>query len=102
MAKRKITLDPNNLVLGREMTDEITGFTGIAISKIEYLTGCTQYCLKGKVNKEGKVPEGEWFDWQRLTVTGPGVIETVEKRVSEDESGAGNGGPCPGECLPRL
>jgi len=100
MAK-KLKLNPNVLLLGREMTDSVTGFTGIAVSKIEYLTGCTQYCLKGKVNKDGKVPEGEWFDWQKLTVTGPGVLETISDRVSVDESGAGNGGPTPGECMPR-
>lgn len=61
------------LELGREMTDKITGFTGIATSKHFYLTGCAQYGLQPKMREDGTVPDKQYFDEGRLKVIGVGV-----------------------------
>lgn len=52
--------------LGETYTDKITGYTGIATARIEYLTGCTHICLQAKVDKDNKIPEGQYFDESRL------------------------------------
>jgi hypothetical protein len=36
--------------LGTELRDKVTGFTGIAMTRVEFLNGCIQYGLKPKVN----------------------------------------------------
>lgn len=66
------------LELGVEAQDKITGFQGIITAKIEYLTGCDQYCLTPKT-KDGEVKENNYFDAGRLEVTGNGILpETVQ------------------------
>jgi hypothetical protein len=59
--------------LGQKVKDTVTGFTGIATSRIEYLNGCVQYCLKPKVDKDGKMQDGIWFDDAQLVVIGKGL-----------------------------
>jgi len=62
--------------LGLELRDVVTGFQGIATSKIEYLNGCVQYCVKPKMKPDSsKMPTGEYIDVQRLIVCGPGVTD---------------------------
>lgn len=73
-------------MLGKQCKDKITGFSGIAIAKADYLFGCTQYLLAPEVDKEGKRREGEWFDSGRLIVTGDGV-------ASDEVRGKRPGGP---------
>jgi hypothetical protein len=59
--------------LGSRVRDVITGLTGIAISRIEYLTGCTQYGVTPGLDKDGKVSHAEYFDHTRLTLVDEGV-----------------------------
>lgn len=73
-------------MLGKQCKDKITGFSGIAIGKAEYLFGCTQFLLAPEVGEDGKRREGEWFDSGRLVVTGHGV-------TAEDVAGEKPGGP---------
>jgi len=70
--------------LGKLAKDKITGFEGVVTSKHIYLTGCNQYGVQPKVNKEGKIPEREYFDEFRL--------EFLEQHVTkEDVTGDVNG-----------
>lgn len=62
-------------MLGKEVRDRVTGFTGIVTSKLEYLTGCIQYCVVPKVSADNKYPEGTYIDYQRLEVVGPGMTD---------------------------
>lgn len=52
--------------LGATYRDAITGFTGVAVGYVEYLTGCNQALLVPKTCDPSKRPESEWFDVQRL------------------------------------
>lgn len=70
------------VTLGKEVKCIITGFTGIATAKIEYLNGCTQFKLTAKVDANNKFEE-LWFDWNQLQEVGGGV------QVNKSE----NGGP---------
>ena len=60
-------------MLGKNLKCRVTGFTGIATSKVEYLNGCIQYCLKPKMI-DGKMPEGEYIDLQQLEIVGEGIL----------------------------
>lgn len=59
--------------LGMEVQCEISDFTGIAVSKIEYIGGCIQYGVKRKVGQDGKMPEVEYIDEGKLKIIGQGV-----------------------------
>jgi hypothetical protein len=62
----------NKFELGVTVEDIVTGYRGVIVARVEYLTGCTQYGIVGKVGADGKVPGAEYFDEDRLV-----LIETV-------------------------
>ena len=49
-------------VLGNVYRDSITGFTGTAVARTTWLTGCDRITLQPSVDKEGKVPDAITFD----------------------------------------
>tara|TARA_R110002126_G_scaffold110951_3_gene248693 strand:+ start:1001 stop:1255 length:255 start_codon:yes stop_codon:yes gene_type:complete len=59
--------------LGQSAKCKITGFEGIIIARSIWLTGCDQYCIKPKVDKEGKANEGLWVDEGAVVIIGPGI-----------------------------
>ena len=63
--------------LGTKLKCKVTGFTGVATARIEYLNGCIQYCIKPKVNKDGKIYEGEYIDVAQLEVVKPRVRRSL-------------------------
>jgi hypothetical protein len=54
-------------MLGKKGKDVITGFEGVIIGKVKYLTGCNQYLLSGP-SLNGKVGESNWFDTDRVEI----------------------------------
>ena len=73
--------------LGSKVTHKITGYTGIAIGKATYLTGCDQYCVKSQELKDGLPMDAQWFDVMMLDIVEAPTAKTlpnVEKK---------NGGP---------
>lgn len=64
--------------LGQKVKDLVTGFTGIATSRVEYLNGCTQYGVRGPVDDKNVMPEPQYIDQQQLELVGPGVV--IEKQ----------------------
>jgi hypothetical protein len=79
-----------NAILGRTVRDRITGFAGVAIGHVVYITGCNQTLLAPKVSGESTYAEPHWFDDQRLDVQ-PG--EPLTLPVAADWSSA-NGPGC--------
>jgi hypothetical protein len=64
--------------LGKKARDKITGFEGIVIGRIQYLTGCDQYGIVPPM-KDGKPSSAEWFDEGRIEVIGEGITpESVQ------------------------
>jgi hypothetical protein len=70
--------------LGKKAKDIITGFEGIITSKHIYLTGCTQYGLQPKIDKDGKVSDINYFDEGRIEIIGD--VVTVDA-VKGDQPG---------------
>lgn len=60
-------------MLGSTVRDRITGFTGVVTGHVEYLTGCNQALVVPPM-RDGKLPESQWFDVQRLEDTGAECI----------------------------
>ena len=52
--------------LGQNVKDSVTGFTGIATGKSEYLGGYVSVCIAPSVGNDGKKPDAEWFDASRV------------------------------------
>lgn len=65
---------PNDLQLGQKVTDRITGMAGIATGKCEYISGCMQILVVPKYKEDGSKVESEWFDVQRLELSGNEVL----------------------------
>ncbi len=76
-------------ILGKTGRDKITGFEGTITGIAIYLTGCNQYLLRPKVKKDGSTIEGEWFDDQRVEVSGKAVtLEDPKKKTTASKPGA--------------
>lgn len=72
----------SNIKLGDLVKDKVTGYTGIATSKTEFLNGCVQIEITRKL-KKGEVmkPEeimGMGFDIGQVERVGPGI--NVQKK----------------------
>jgi len=73
--------------LGNKVKDNITGFSGIATGRTDWLYGCSRIHIEPPELKDGIPVEGQWFDEQRIE-----VIEEKKPFVSKDSS-AKTGGP---------
>lgn len=61
--------------LGQKVRDKLTGFTGIATARLQYINRCEQVLVSLPVDKEGKHVESVWIDAPRLEVTDPNIAE---------------------------
>lgn len=87
-----------SIKLGSKVRDSITGFSGIATARHEYLYGCIRITVTPDQLREGKPVEEQWFDEQRLS-----LVEEREPVVSPSSS-ARTGGPQsapPSRSMPR-
>jgi hypothetical protein len=81
--------------LGNKVRDTITGFTGIAVGRTEWLYGCTRIGVEPTELKDGKLVVAQWLDEQRLV-----VVEPTAPVVSPDSS-ARTGGPMRDPAQPK-
>ncbi len=72
--------------LGDKVRCKITGFVGVATSRTEFLNGCVQYGVTGKVGKDNKllVENEASIDEDSLE-----VIKPKEKKKIKKESNGG-------------
>ena len=69
------------ILLGQKVRDKITGFEGVAISRIEYLSGCIQYGVIPRYNEaemKGEYPKAEYIDLGQLEKLYPESLEDDE------------------------
>lgn len=66
--------------LGDKVRCKHTGFTGIAVAKIEYINGCTQYAVLPKVKAGEKYPEDVGIDDTSLEVVTKKKKTSVTKK----------------------
>jgi len=78
-------MNKNEIKLGAEYKDKISGFTGIAIAKTEWINGCNRVTLAPKLDKDGKFQDSICMDIEQVEATG--VEVTI---VSDDHGGERN------------
>lgn len=79
------------ITLGSKVKDKITGFTGIAISHVKYLTGCDHIGVVPPVDKDGKCQQAEYFDINRLEV----MEASIQLTPAKDKKVGGPNRDCP-------
>jgi hypothetical protein len=66
--------------LGNLVKDKVSGISGIAVSRTEFLNGCVRYSLQPKpAKKDGSMPAELWFDEKQLEVVGKGVAIQMKR-----------------------
>ena len=74
--------------LGQKVKDKVTGFTGIATARIEYLNGCVQILVTPKMAtpKKGETqeyPTATYVDVEQLDIVG----RKSSKKAKKDTGG---------------
>lgn len=72
------------IILGRRYRDTISGWTGVATARYEYMNGCVRIELSG-VDKDGK-PDGHVFDIQQIELA-TGAVPVAAMPRGGDRSG---------------
>lgn len=84
----------DTIELGDMVQDKISGFKGIANSLAKCLTGCDRVeVVPNKLNKEGKLADGYWFDEYQLKVVKRGVIRPATVQEPKKKTNRKVGGP---------
>lgn len=69
--------------LGDKVKDLVSGFTGIAFARYEYLNGCIRYeVAPDKLGKTGDVMDGRVFDESQLT-----LVKALAVKVPPKDTG---------------
>lgn len=90
--KWKRVTHPGQVQLGITVRDRISGVEGIAASRVEYITGCTQIAIAQEGLEAGKPKEWVYFDWQRLEYNEEkpnAFTDVIESEASQKRNGAG-------------
>lgn len=93
---RRQTNDPfRGVNLGDVAEDRISGFKGVVLGRIEYLTGCNQIFLLPKSKEDNDFKEGHWFDVERIEVLEHAAVKVWTTEPLERMVGGGADLPKP-------
>lgn len=79
----------NRIKLGWKVKDVVTGFTGIAICRTKFLTGCVQIGILPQSEDPTKYPDSNHIDESRLIKIDDGVLEYTQTIVDEETKSPG-------------
>jgi len=74
----------SEIELGDKVKDTITGFKGIATAKTEFINGCVQYNVTGKVGKDNKLSDDSIMSIDQETLE---VIKPKVKKIKRSDTG---------------
>lgn len=77
-------------MMGKEVKDIVTGFSGVITGKSTWLFGCNQYCVSPKISEDGGIKAGEWFDEGRIQIIGEGIRPQQVVAASGKRGGSSN------------
>lgn len=90
----------SKLKLGDKAVHVVTGFEGIVVARVEYLTGCAQVGLQPQGIKDGKPYDSMYFDEPYVDLVEASVVRNRTPRRVEGASrapGASGNAPPPGQ-----
>lgn len=64
---------------GTIVESNINGFKGMITARADHLHGCNRYYVCPRVDKDGKIPDGYWFDEAELIVKKAPAIKPKNK-----------------------
>ncbi len=70
--------------LGVRARDLVTGLEGIITGRADYLNGCTQFCVKPPLNKDGETVDGIWIDSGQLEFVDIGLADQIPGPVAAE------------------
>ena len=68
--------------LGDEVKEIVTGFTGIAVTRLSWLSGCDMIRIQPPKNKKDELPEARDFDEPLLS-----IIKKQKVKIKKEEDG---------------
>ena len=71
--------------IGDKVRDKITGFVGIAVSKMEFFNRCIQFGVVPRVGKDNKEPDEMFIDKNSLEIIKKKVKLRPINKEDEDE-----------------
>ena len=73
--------------LGSEAKDKVTGFSGMIVSRAEWLTGCNVYGLKSKYMKDGRPIDAVFIDEDAVELirTPNQIAKDIKKDAKESK-----------------
>lgn len=81
--------------LGQQVRDRVTGYTGIAIARTEWLNGCVRIAIQAPVDKEGKHTDALSFDEPQIEVLNTAHVLAVPEEEAHKAAKKKVGGPYP-------
>lgn len=75
--------------IGRKARDIITNFEGTITGHADYITGCDQFLVQGKVVDPSQPAQAFWYDEQRIELIGSSVL------LLDNSAGNGAAGAAP-------
>lgn len=69
--------------LGDKVKHLYTGFTGIAVARTTYISGCDRISVVPQVKKDGSLAESTMFDEPELVVIKRGNVKKQPKKQKE-------------------
>jgi hypothetical protein len=82
----------NEIRLGDEVEDLVTGFVGIAVARTKFMNGCTQYTVAYRIKKgDSDYPKelGVSIDEQSLRIVKKNKVPCSENRIKEEKTNGG-------------
>lgn len=65
--------------LGNKVKDKVSGLTGIAVARTEFLNGCIRFTIQPEAKKDGTIPSECWIDDKQLVIVGKGVTVEMQR-----------------------
>ncbi len=86
--------NPPKFTLGQRVRCIVTAFEGIAITRVEWLNGCTQYLVKPlcvqKADEALKMPDGNYIDDNQLELVDEGILDPrVQQGIALSQDAVG-------------
>lgn len=76
--------------MGAKARDIITGFEGIIVHRVQFLTGCDQYgLLPTGLDKDGDTKKTGQFDENRLELVGTKIVKLADGKTPAKKIKAG-------------
>ena len=72
-------------MLGKTVVDSVTGFTGVAVGHVEYVTGCNQCLVQPRCKPDGDFVESRWLDDARLSAVPAPAVEVTKRGLGGDK-----------------